>query len=62
MIKEAIGKLVEKQDLESQEVIQTMEEIMTGEAQPAQIAGFLVALRTKGPIQHEYHLLGLYLT
>ena len=53
MIKEAIKKLVEKQDLTSAEVTQVMDQIMTGKATAAQIAGFLVALRTKGETVEE---------
>ena len=45
MIREALGKLVEGGKLTHAEAAQVAEEIMTGEATPAQIAGFLVALR-----------------
>ncbi|MBU0628344.1 MAG: anthranilate phosphoribosyltransferase [Nanoarchaeota archaeon] len=48
MIKEAIYKLIEKQDLTMQEAESVMDEIMSGKATDAQIAGFLVALRLKG--------------
>ncbi|MBU1005303.1 MAG: anthranilate phosphoribosyltransferase [Nanoarchaeota archaeon] len=48
MIKEAISKLIEKQDLTMQEAESVMDEIMSGKATDAQIAGFLVALRLKG--------------
>ncbi|MCM8779100.1 MAG: anthranilate phosphoribosyltransferase [Candidatus Omnitrophica bacterium] len=48
MIKEAIAKLVEKKDLTPEEMTKAMEEIMTGEALPGQIASFLTALRMKG--------------
>ena len=48
MIKEAISKLIEKQDLTMQEAEEVMDEIMSGKATDAQIAGFLVALRLKG--------------
>src|SRR3989344_7566738 len=48
MIKEAIAKLVDGKNLESEEAEEAMEEIMSGKATDAQIAGFLVALRMKG--------------
>jgi len=48
MIKEAISKLIEKQDLELEEAEAVMDEIMSGKATDAQIAGFLIALRLKG--------------
>ncbi|MDO8532627.1 MAG: anthranilate phosphoribosyltransferase [Dehalococcoidia bacterium] len=48
MIKEAIARLVEGRDLPMEEAAQVMREIMGGEATPAQMAAFLVALRAKG--------------
>jgi anthranilate phosphoribosyltransferase len=48
MIGAAIGKLVEHEDLTEAEAAQTMRQIMEGEATPAQIAAFLIALRIKG--------------
>ena len=48
MIKDAIRKLIDKQDLSFDEASSVMKEIMSGRATPAQIAGFLVALRLKG--------------
>ncbi len=48
MIKEAISKLIVKQDLTIQETSQVMNEIMSGQATQAQIAGFLTSLRLKG--------------
>ncbi len=48
MIREAIAKLVEKQDLTQKEAEVVMNEIMEGKATDAQIAGFLIALRLKG--------------
>lgn len=48
MIKEAISKLVEKQDLIRDEAVTVMDEIMSGEASEAQIASFITALRMKG--------------
>lgn len=48
MIKEAIAKVVEKQDLTEGEMVDVMDQIMGGEATPAQIAAFITALRMKG--------------
>ena len=48
MIKEAISKIVMKEDLTRQEAIDVMTEIMTGQATEAQIASFITALRMKG--------------
>ena len=48
MIREAIAKLVDGQSLLEDEAAAVMEEIMTGEATPAQLAAFVVALRLKG--------------
>lgn len=48
MIKEAIGKLIEKADLTRDEASQVMEEIMTGQATMAQVSAYLVAMRAKG--------------
>ena len=48
MIREAIGKLVEGQDLSQTEAAQVMNEIMEGHTTPAQLAGFITALRLKG--------------
>jgi len=48
MIQEAISKLIEKQDLSMEESVVVMDEIMSGKATDAQIAGFLIALRLKG--------------
>jgi anthranilate phosphoribosyltransferase len=47
-MKESIQKLVEGRDLTSQEAEAAMKEIMGGQAEDAQIAGFLTALRMKG--------------
>jgi anthranilate phosphoribosyltransferase len=44
----ALQQLLDKQDLDSEQMRQVMRIIMTGEATPAQIAGFLIALRCKG--------------
>lgn len=48
MIKEAIAKLVKRENLTSEVMEQVMEEIMTGEATDAQKASFLTALAMKG--------------
>ena len=48
MIKEAIAKVVNRQDLTEQEMLSTMNEIMTGQTTPSQIGSFLTALRMKG--------------
>ncbi len=48
MIKEAISKVVNGEDLTEREAVDTMNEIMSGEATPAQIASFITALRLKG--------------
>ena len=48
MIKEAIGKVVLRQDLTETEMIEVMNQIMGGEATPAQVGAFLTALRMKG--------------
>ncbi|HYR03699.1 MAG TPA: anthranilate phosphoribosyltransferase, partial [Syntrophobacteria bacterium] len=48
MIKEAIAKAVRREDLTQEEMEQAMDEIMTGQATPAQIGALLTALRMKG--------------
>ncbi|MFH1478174.1 MAG: anthranilate phosphoribosyltransferase [Candidatus Omnitrophota bacterium] len=53
MIKDAIGKLAERSDLTREEMILCMNEIMTGEATPSQIASFITALRMKGETVEE---------
>ncbi len=47
-IKHAIARLVDGEDLDSATMTAAMDAIMTGVATPAQVAGFLVALRLKG--------------
>lgn len=47
-LRAAIARCVERQDLGTEEMTGVMRTIMTGGATPAQIAGFLVALRMKG--------------
>lgn len=48
MIKEAIQLLADRKDLSFEHAKQSMREIMTGEATPAQIGAFLTSLRMKG--------------
>ncbi len=48
MIQHAIARLLDRHDLSEDEADSAMHEIMLGEATPAQIGGFLVALRMKG--------------
>jgi anthranilate phosphoribosyltransferase len=53
MIKKAIAKVVERQDLTETEMIEVMDQIMSGEATPAQIGAFITALRMKGETVEE---------
>ena len=48
MIREAISKIVDRQDLSEADMILVMNEIMSGEATPAQNGSFITALRMKG--------------
>ncbi len=50
---QALVKVLEKQDLTREEMQAAMSEIMTGQATPAQIAGFLIGLRMKGETVEE---------
>lgn len=52
-IREAIAKLVDRADLSEEETIEVMNQIMTGEATPLQVASFLTALRMKGETVRE---------
>jgi len=47
-IQQAIGELLERHDLDGAGMREVMQTIMQGEATPAQIGGFLIALRMKG--------------
>lgn len=47
MIREALSKIVQKQDLQYEEAYAVMNEIMNGETTPTQNAAFLAALSTK---------------
>ena len=52
-IREAIDKLVNRVSLSEPEMIEAMNQIMTGEATPLQVASFLTALRMKGETVEE---------
>lgn len=52
-VKEAIQKVVEGVDLLEEEAYEVMQEVMRGEATPAQIAGLITALRMKGETVEE---------
>jgi anthranilate phosphoribosyltransferase len=52
-IREAIEKLVNRIDLSETQMIEVMNQIMTGEATPLQVASFLTALRMKGETVEE---------
>lgn len=53
MIKKAIARIVERQDLSEREMIEVMNQVMSGEATPAQIGSFITALRMKGETVEE---------
>lgn len=53
MIKEAIAKLIEKQDLSFKETAEVFLEILEGKATPSQLGAFLVAFRLKGETDKE---------
>jgi anthranilate phosphoribosyltransferase len=52
-VKEALARLLDGRDLTRDEARSVMNEVMTGEATPAQIGGLLVALRLKGETADE---------
>ena len=52
-IREALARLLDGRDLTQDEARETMEAVMRGEATPAQIGGFLGALRVKGETADE---------
>jgi anthranilate phosphoribosyltransferase len=52
-IKNAIGKVVRGEDLGEQEMERAMDEIINGQASPAQIGAFITALRIKGETVEE---------
>ncbi len=53
MIQDALARLLEGEDLSRDEARRVMDTIMSGEATPGQIGGFLVALRLKGETAEE---------
>jgi len=53
VIQQALGVLLDGHDLGREQAREVMGAIMTGEATPAQIGGFLVALRVKGETPDE---------
>ena len=53
MIQAALAQLLDGKDLTRDEARTVMDTIMSGEATPAQIGGFLVALRLKGETADE---------
>lgn len=52
-IKKAIALVIEGGNLSEEQMIEVMDEIMSGEATPAQIASFITALRIKGETVEE---------
>jgi len=52
-IRDALSRIIDGVDLTRDEIIGTMDQIMSGEATPAQIAGFITALRMKGETVEE---------
>jgi anthranilate phosphoribosyltransferase len=53
MIQSAIATLLEGTDLTRDQAREVMDQVMRGDATPAQIAGFLIALRAKGETVEE---------
>ena len=53
MIQDALAQLLDGKDLSRAEARRVMDAIMSGAATPAQIGGFLVALRLKGETAEE---------
>jgi anthranilate phosphoribosyltransferase len=53
VIQQALARLLDGHDLSREEAKGVMGSIMSGEATPAQIAGFLIALRAKGETADE---------
>jgi anthranilate phosphoribosyltransferase len=53
MIQQALAQLLDGRDLSRDDARTVMGSIMTGDATPAQIAGFLIALRAKGETADE---------
>jgi anthranilate phosphoribosyltransferase len=53
MIQHAIARLLDGTDLSRDDAREVMDQVMRGDATPAQIAGFLIALRAKGETVEE---------
>ena len=53
MIQNAIARLLEGTDLSREDAREVMDQVMSGDATSAQIAGFLIALRAKGETVEE---------
>ncbi|MDD5017435.1 MAG: anthranilate phosphoribosyltransferase [Eubacteriales bacterium] len=53
MIKETIARILDREDLTREQAKAVMDHIMSGSATPAQIGGFLTALRMKGETVEE---------
>ena len=53
MLKDILPKVIDRRDLTREEAAGAMETIMSGEATPAQIGAFLIALRMKGETSEE---------
>ena len=53
MIKEAIAKVVNSEDINESQMMEVMDEVMEGKATPAQIAAFMTGLRIKGETVEE---------
>src|SRR6266536_4794527 len=54
LIQRGLARLLDGHDLSREEAREVMGSIMSGEATPAQIAGFLIALRAKGERSEEH--------
>jgi anthranilate phosphoribosyltransferase len=52
-LKEALGRVVGRRDLSREEMVQVMGLMLAGEATPAQVGAFAVALRMKGETEEE---------
>jgi len=52
-IKEAIAKFLDQDEISQEEMFDVMNQIMSGDATPAQIGAFLIALRCKGETVEE---------
>ena len=53
MIKYYIEKVIDKENLTIKEAYDAMDKIMSGEVNPSQLAGFLIALKSKGETAEE---------